>query len=132
MVAAARLDLAFFPAELDLAPHLRPGGHREASRLEVADEDARLLELHARGRDDLALDLTADEHGVRGHLTVDRRAGFDRELARDLHVALESTGNPDVPVAFDLSFDRETRGQNGLAALHRRRRRARDFHAPHG
>ena len=110
-------ELVLFPPELDVASHLRSGRHRQASGFQVSDQGARLLELDARGRDDLPAYLATDEHGVRRHFAVDGSAGLDRELALHVHVALESTGDPDVPVPFDLAFDRDAGGQDRLRTL---------------
>src|SRR5262249_39054516 len=48
-----RVQLALLPAEFHLPAHLRAGGHREAARLQVADERPGLLELDAALGDDV-------------------------------------------------------------------------------
>src|SRR5262245_6820289 len=111
------LDFSFLPAELDLAAHLRPGRHGEASRLEVTDQRPGLLELNPRVRNEVTAHLAADQHGVGLDLAVDGRAGLDRQLALHVDVALEASGDPDVAVAFDLPLDGEARGEDRLGAF---------------
>src|SRR5262245_20299917 len=114
-----RVDLAFLPAELDLAAHLRASGHRQAAGLQVADQRAGFLQLNATLRDDVPAHLAADVHGVGLDLALDGGAGLDRQLTLHVDVPLEAPGDPDVPVAFDLALDREAGGQDGLGELAR-------------
>src|SRR5262249_7854690 len=102
----------FLPAELDLAAHLRPGRHREAPRLEIADQRARLLELDPGICDEVTTNLAAHQHRVGLDLAVDGCAGLDRQLTLDVDVSLEAAGDADVAVPLNLSLDGEARGED--------------------
>jgi len=58
--------------------------------------------------------LARHDDGVRLHLAGEMRAALDREVAGDLHVALEAAGDAYVAGALDLAFDREIGGDHGF------------------
>ena len=51
----------------------------------------------------------ADRDGLGFHAAGQLGARLDRQIAFDVHVAFEVTGDANVAGAFDLAFDRESR-----------------------
>ena len=66
----------------------------------------------------LPSEFTADGDGLRLHAAGQFRARLDRQVAFDVHIALEVTGDADVARAFDLAFDREPGRDDRFFLLH--------------
>src|SRR4051794_39506881 len=108
------------PPELRPSTHPRPRGDGERSGLEIAVQHSGRQELDLRGVVDIALDLAGDRDRLGPNAAGDFCALLDREVAVDVDVTLESSGDPDMPGADDLAGDRDVSGDNGLLRLARR------------
>src|SRR5271168_901272 len=115
----ARLDLHLlvFPTEFDMPAHARTRGNRDRSGLDVAHDDAALLNIDPLGTFDVALKLAANHHDGCQHLARQMRSRLDAEVAVDAHVALESSRHPHISRTLDFALDVQIRGNDRFAAL---------------
>src|SRR3546814_5260515 len=91
------------PAALDVAADPRACGDGELACLDVAAERARLEQLHARGRFDVAVQLAGHHHLLGLDAAAELGALLDGQVALHVDVALELAGDADVAGAFDLA-----------------------------
>ena len=105
LAVSAALAAAFLPAELRTSAHARTVRYCQRSRADVAVDDPALVQLDALRAFDVALDFAGNDHGARADGTGEVGAGFDRQRAVDVDVALETAGDPDMAGALDLSLE---------------------------
>src|SRR3546814_3587985 len=84
------------PAALDVAADPRACGDGERACLDVAAERARLEQLHARGRFDVAVQLAGHHHLLGLDAAAELGALLDGQVALHVDVALELAGDADV------------------------------------
>src|SRR5207249_5597744 len=83
-------------ADLDLATHARAGRDRQGPCLDVAVDDARLVELDPPRVLDVADELASDAHDARLDLPFEPCAGIEAHIPVDVHITLELAGDADV------------------------------------
>src|ERR1700733_9037900 len=115
----ARLDLHFlvFPTEFDVPAHARTRCNGDRSGLDVAHDDAALLNVDALGVFDVALKFAADHDNGGQHLARQMSSRLDAEVAVDAHVALEASRHAHISRTFDFAFDVQIGRNDGFSAL---------------
>src|SRR6478672_4730972 len=106
--------LAVVPAEFSLSAQSRAGGDGQRARLEIADDHRGLQQIDQRSFLDVAFELAGDRDLVGAYGAGQLGAGLDREIALDIDVALELSGDPDAAAALDLALDGDVRGNQRL------------------
>jgi len=109
------------PAELDLAAHARTSRHRQRRGFEVADQLAVRQEAHMSGCIDVPVDYAGDGNVGNVNLGVNLGALFDEEVALNVDIAFEFAGDANIGIAFDLTFDGDSRAKHRFAPFFRRR-----------
>ncbi len=115
-------------AKLGAAAHARSGSDRECTRLQVAIQDARREQLDLLRAVDVPLDLARDRHRLGPDAPRQLGTLLDREIALDVHVALELSGDAHMSRTDDLTRDRDLGRNDRLRHVARRdaTRRRRD------
>src|SRR5579863_6233067 len=117
----ARLDLhlLIFPTEFDMPAHARTRRNRDRPGLDVANDDAALLNVDPLGVFDVALKLAADHHDGGQYLARQMGSRLDAEVAVDAHVAFESSRHAHISRTFDFALDVQIRRNDRFSALRR-------------